>query len=65
MYLSYKPAIVKGAAHLLLINGEYISTTKQKEVLLFARNRITDKFTWKELKEAIRLGQPIEITGGK
>jgi len=65
MYLSYKPAIIKGATHLLTINGECISTTQQKEVLLFARNRITDKFTWKELKEAIRTGQPIEINGGK
>ena len=61
MKLNYKPAVFKGNNHYLEINGEAITTTKQKEIILFARSRITGRFEWKEFKEAVRLQQPITI----
>lgn len=51
--------------HNLVINGESIITTRQKEVLNFARPRIQLKSDWKLLNESIRLGQHISISGGQ
>lgn len=47
--------------HIIVIDGESLSTTRAKEVLQFAKNRSISKFDWKELKEAVRLGNPLSI----
>ena len=64
MTLNYKPAIAKGQLHILIINGEFISTTIAKEVLTFAKSRIQSKRDWKQLKECVRLGEYLSISGG-
>lgn len=65
MNLTYIPAVKKGANHFLQIGGEQILTTRAKKILDFAQPRITSKSDWKDLKEAVRLGEPLTITGGK
>ncbi len=50
--------------HIIVIDGESLSTTRGKEVLQFAKNREIDKYGWKELKEAVRLGKSLTIRGG-
>lgn len=50
--------------HIIVIDGETLSTTIGKEVLQFAKNRSIAKFDWKHLKEAVRLGKPLSIRGG-
>ena len=64
MNLDYIPAIIKRAQHSLTINGEAIITTNAKEILNFAKPRMTDRRVWKELKEAVRLGQRLTIREG-
>jgi hypothetical protein len=64
MTLSYLPAVAKGQLHKLEIDGEKIETTRAKEVLDFAKSRLYDKSVWKELKEAVRLGKSMTVTGG-
>ena len=51
--------------HILIINDECITTTRNKEVLKFARPRIASKFDWKHLKDAVRLGESLTIAGGQ
>lgn len=50
--------------HIIVIDGESLATTRAKEILQFAKNRSIGKYDWKELKEAVRLGQSISIKGG-
>lgn len=64
MTLSYTPAIKKGDKHIILIETDKLETTKAKEVLKFAEKRVFSKSVWKLLKEAVRLGEPLEIKGG-
>lgn len=67
MRLSYSTSTVPGALrtlHHIEIDGEKLTTTRAKEILVFAKPRIFDKFVWKQLKEAVRLGQPLEVSGG-
>lgn len=67
MTLSYKTTTVEGklrTVHIISIDGESLTTTRQKEVLIFAKPRIFDKIVWKELREAVRLGTTLEVSGG-
>lgn len=67
MELSYVITYKDGSLrpiHNLVIGDEQIISTRQKEVLAFARPRITAKYDWKQLKEAIRLGNHLQIMGG-
>lgn len=67
MTLSYSITTIPGSLrtlHKIVIDGESLETTRAKEVKLFAKPRIFDKYVWKELKEAIRLGHPLEVKGG-
>lgn len=49
--------------HMIVIDGEILTTTRAKEVLQFAKNRSIDKYGWKQLKEAVRLGQSLSMKG--
>lgn len=51
--------------HIIVINGERLETTREKEVLIFAKPRIPSKYDWKLLKDAVRLGQHLQVSGGK
>lgn len=67
MNLSYSISIAPNSLrtiHTILIDGEQLSTTRAKAILIFAKPHIFDKLVWKELKEAVRLGQPLEVKGG-
>lgn len=67
MNISYKPSTVEGSLrtlHVIVIEHEKLETTRAKEVLLFAKPRIFDKYTWKQLQECVRLGNSLEIKGG-
>lgn len=50
--------------HIIVIDAEILTTTRAKEVLQFAKARIQSRFMWKQLKEAVRLGESIQIRGG-
>lgn len=50
--------------HIIVIDGEALATTRATEVLQFAKNRSVARFDWKQLKEAVRLGQPLTIRDG-
>jgi hypothetical protein len=47
--------------HIIVIDGESLATTKAKEILHFAKNRNIPRYDWKQLKEAVRLGNPLSI----
>lgn len=67
MTLSYKTTTKEGSLrtiHLIVIDGERLETTREKEVLIFAKPRIYSKYIWKQLKECVRLGEPLEVSGG-
>lgn len=67
MELSYSITTKEGSLrtlHIIIINGERLETTRQKEILVFAKPRITSKNDWKLLKDAVRLGQSLQIAGG-
>ena len=67
MNLSYLPTTVPGSLrtiHKINIDGESLETTRAKEVLIFSKPKIFDKIVWKELKEAVRLGNTLTVTGG-
>lgn len=67
MTISYSISTVPGSlrtVHTIVIEHERLVTTRAKEILLFAKPRIFDKYTWKELKECVRLGNSLEIKGG-
>lgn len=67
MKLSYststKPDSLR-TVHIIVIEYERFETTRARDVLLFAKPRIFDKLVWKELKDAVRLGEPLEVMGG-
>lgn len=50
--------------HIIVIDGESLSTTRAKEVLQFAKNRQPSKSVWRELKNAVRLGHSMTARGG-
>lgn len=50
--------------HIIVIDGEALSTTREKEVLVFAKPRLNSKHDWRDLKEAVRLGNSLQIKGG-
>jgi hypothetical protein len=65
MNLSYSTSAVSGSlrtVHTIVIGDEQLVTTRAKEVLVFAKPRIASKYEWKLLKEAVRLGKPLELT---
>lgn len=67
MTLSYSISTVPGkfrTIHTIVIEHEQLVTTRAKEVLIFAKPRIFEKYTWKQLKECVRLGNSLEIKGG-
>lgn len=67
MTISYSTSTLPGSlrtVHTIVIEHEQLVTTKAKEILLFAKPRIFDKHTWKQLKECVRLGNSLEIRGG-
>lgn len=67
MKISYKTSTAPGSLktiHTIVIETERLETTRAKEVLLFARPRIFSKYVWKQLKESVRLGEPLEVMGG-
>lgn len=64
MNLSYKTTTMPGTLrtlHMLVINGEILTTTRKKELLVFAKPRINGKFHWKDFREAVRLEEALEI----
>jgi hypothetical protein len=67
MNLSYTISANPGSLrtiHTIVIDGQELVSTRAKEILIFAKPRIYSKSVWKELKDAVRLGQPITVTGG-
>lgn len=34
------------------------------QVPVFAKPRIYSKYVWKQLKESVRLGEPLQVVGG-
>lgn len=51
--------------HVIVIDESVLATTRAKEVLNFAKPRLTSKWDWKHLKEAVRLGTDLTINGGE
>lgn len=47
--------------HMIVIDGESLTTTRAKEILQFAKNRSLPRYDWKLLKEAVRLGEALTI----
>jgi len=67
MKISYSTSTVPGklrTVHTIVIEHETFETTRAKEILTFAKPRIFDKLVWKELKEAVRLGNSLTVDGG-
>jgi len=50
--------------HIIVIDGESLSTTRATEVLKFAKNRNPNRSEWREIKEAVRLGLRLSIRDG-
>ncbi len=68
MNLDYKTTTKPGSLrtiHIIVIEAESLTTTIAKEVLIFAKARNPTKYEWQEIKEAVRLGRPLTIRGGK
>lgn len=67
MKISYSTSTAPGSlrtVHTIVIETESLTTTRAKEVLTFAKPRIFSKIVWKQLKDAVRLGESLEVTGG-
>lgn len=67
MTLSYSITTIPGTlrtVHTIVIDGDKLETTRAKEVLVFAKPRIYSKYVWKQLKEAVRLGESLTVDGG-
>lgn len=67
MTISYTTTTVPGSLrtlHKITIETENFESTRAKEVLVWAKPRIFDKFVWRQLKDCVRLGQPLQVTGG-
>lgn len=50
--------------HIIVIDGESLSTTRAEEIRNFAKNRGLPRSDWRQLKEAVRLGNHLSIKGG-
>lgn len=65
MNLDYKTTTVKPdllrTMHIIIIDSEILTTTREKEVFQFAKSRGIAKFDWRDLKEAVRTGKPLSI----
>lgn len=48
--------------HIIVIDGEILTTTRAKEVLQFAKNRSITKRDYKELKKAVGNEEKLTIT---
>lgn len=67
MKLSYSTSTVPGklrTVHTIMIEHETFTSTRAKEIRVWAKPRIFDKYVWKELKKAIRLGTNLTVDGG-
>ena len=67
MQLSYSTTTEEGnlrTVHKIIIDGEELTTTRAKEVLTFSKPRLFSKTVWKQLKDCVRLGEPLEVMGG-
>jgi hypothetical protein len=51
--------------HVIVIDGEFLSTTRSTEILQFAKNRNPSRYNWKQIKNAVRLGEQLRITNGQ
>jgi hypothetical protein len=50
--------------HVAIVEDEFLTTTRAKEVLQFVKNRNPSRSEWKQLKEAVRLGKTLKIADG-
>jgi hypothetical protein len=50
--------------HTIVIEHKQLSSTRAKDILIWAKPRIFDKHTWKEVKAAVRLGTSLQVCGG-
>jgi len=67
MNISYSTSTMPGKLrtfHKIKIENEEFITTRKGEILIWAKPRIFDKATWKEVKEAVRLETSLQISGG-
>jgi len=67
MNISYTPATIPGklrTEHKITIDHQTFSTTRKKEILVWAKSRIFDKYTWRKLQEAVRLETSFTAAGG-
>lgn len=66
MTIRYSTSTIPGklrTVHTIVIEHEKLETTKAREILIWAKSRIFDRYVWKELKEAVRLGIPFTVEG--
>lgn len=68
MNLDYKTTTVAPdklrTMHVVIVEDEFLTTTRAKEVLQFVKSRNPTKSEWKHVKEAVRLEEPLTIRGG-
>jgi len=67
MIIAYSTTTKPGSlrtVHKIVIETEELETTRAKEVLTWAKPRIFSKFVWRQLKDCVRLGEPLQVTGG-
>jgi hypothetical protein len=67
MTISYKTSTISGTlrtVHTIRIDEDELTSTRAKEILVFAKPRIFSKKTWKLLKKCVRVGEPLEVKGG-
>ena len=68
MNLSYKTTTVGPdklrTVHVVIVEDEFLTTTRSKEVLQFVKNRNPNRSEWKQVKEAVRLGNELKLTDG-
>ena len=67
MTLSYFTSTKEGSLrtiHKIVIDGKELTTTKAKDILIFAKPKIFSKNDWKQLKEAVKFRESLEIMGG-
>lgn len=70
MNLSYKTTTAAQTAagnpslrtvHICIVEDEFISTTRAKEVLKFVKDRNPTKREWQEIQTAVRLGRELKL----
>ena len=66
MNLDYKTSTVASdklrTLHIVIVDAEILTTTRQKEILQFVKARKPTKYEWKKVKEAVRLGNELKLT---